>query len=54
MTQAEVMQAAYQRGVNDGYALAVTEEVLELHEMKALELQQAKEEFDNAVSEVRS
>jgi len=53
MTDEEVMQAAYQQGVNDGYALAVAEEVLELHQTKALELQQAREEFDNAVSKVR-
>ena len=54
MTKAELMQAAYQRGVNDGYALAVAEEVLELHEQKELERQQAREEFEHAVSEVRS
>ena len=53
MTDAEVVQAAYQRGINDSYAMAVTEELLELHQTKALELQQAREEFDNAVSKVR-
>lgn len=54
MTEAEVMQAAYQQGVNDGYALAVAEEVLELHEIKELERQQAREEFEHGMSEVRS
>ena len=53
MTDTEVMQAAYQRGVNDGYAMAVTEEVLEIQQIKQLELQQAREEFQNAVSKVR-
>jgi hypothetical protein len=30
----ELIAAAYNKGVSDGYGLAVTEEVLELHAMK--------------------
>ena len=48
------VETAYQQGLNDGYSLATAGEVLEIQQIKELERQQAREEVEHGMSEVRS